>query len=792
MGETQCCKEQVEIDIKEIRDDIIKPIPTESYPNEKVDYSDNSSFAQQKDTNQKASKDSPNIKAIKNDTENKNIEELNLEEKENKDLNPNKSVKIDLDKMQNETQIPEKEEVKFEENEEKKNELGNINVKSNESPIIIERKHELKSGDPNIEIQDAKFASPKIDSITQTNNNLILESNISENEQDLTKEKEIPNDVNNTNENIHENKQQTNDFGYSNQEDNIIQNQNNKSDDMELISGSNDNEDLKQDTFVQLNSNIENGEEIYKEETNFNQEGMVNELINNQQVIKHEDNILVDFQKASSSSENNQNYDNIISDKQILSPENLQSIPINIVNGNQNEDTQTQNYDENIPNENIYTTNDINSKGVSNTENIYPYTEIYNQDNTPNISKGTDQNIEDITSYMPTNIQDNNRIISNGYLNKNSEFENISQGIDSMAQGNDEQIYNDILQNDQIDENLSKIINEKTQENPKIKILNEDPIINDNNNLIEAHKITITENKLENYQIDSKKTKTDSIINIQESTDNLDSTDNNNHYIPTSTSLEKQDNFDNEIIPSILTPSNEIKNLKESQDWENFDNNNNDLEQKKGTESENIIIDLGKIDPMRRVPTTQSINIDTQEFSINNDQIDTNSYIQTNSITRTLPSNLKYCLGHTVTSTQITSDLNLSEHKEDNNDYDNQDLQQKRTFESSTINNISSKYVVESSGTTPSEPTPNILKESIEKNDEKKFTENSPKKQDHPSTKTKILREGKNKIYQSKTVDHTTTSISTKSPNKIFQFKYKPNIYYVNAIKTNLGESNLY
>ena len=84
---------------------------------------------------------------------------------------------------------------------------------------------------------------------------------------------------------------------------------------------------------------------------------------------------------------------------------------------------------------------------------------------------------------------------------------------------------------------------------------------------------------------------------------------------------------------------------------------------------------------MRRVPTTQSINIDTQEFSINNDQIDTNSYIQTNSITRTLPSNLKYCLGHTVTSTQITSDLNLSEHKEDNNDYDNQDLQQKRTFE---------------------------------------------------------------------------------------------------------------
>ena len=174
MGETQCCKEQVEIDIKEIRDDIIKPIPTESYPNEKVDYSDNSSFAQQKDTNQKASKDSPNIKAIKNDTENKNIEELNLEEKENKDLNPNKSVKIDLDKMQNETQIPEKEEVKFEENEEKKNELGNINVKSNEAPIIIERKHELKSGDPNIEIQDAKFASPKIDSITQTNNNLIL------------------------------------------------------------------------------------------------------------------------------------------------------------------------------------------------------------------------------------------------------------------------------------------------------------------------------------------------------------------------------------------------------------------------------------------------------------------------------------------------------------------------------------------------------------------------------------------------------------------------------------------
>ena len=120
MGETQCCKEQVEIDIKEIRDDIIKPIPTESYPNEKVDYSDNSSFAQQKDTNQKASKDSPNIKAIKNDTENKNIEELNLEEKENKDLNPNKSVKIDLDKMQNETLIPEKEEVKFEENEEKK------------------------------------------------------------------------------------------------------------------------------------------------------------------------------------------------------------------------------------------------------------------------------------------------------------------------------------------------------------------------------------------------------------------------------------------------------------------------------------------------------------------------------------------------------------------------------------------------------------------------------------------------------------------------------------------------
>ena len=137
MGETQCCKEQVEIDIKEIRDDIIKPIPTESYPNEKVDYSDNSSFAQQKDTNQKASKDSPNIKAIKNDTENKNIEELNLEEKENKDLNPNKSVKIDLDKMQNETQIPEKEEVKFEENEEKKNELGNINVKTMNPRLLL-------------------------------------------------------------------------------------------------------------------------------------------------------------------------------------------------------------------------------------------------------------------------------------------------------------------------------------------------------------------------------------------------------------------------------------------------------------------------------------------------------------------------------------------------------------------------------------------------------------------------------------------------------------------------------
>ena len=137
MGETQCCKEQVEIDIKEIRDDIIKPIPTESYPNEKVDYSDNSSFAQQKDTNQKASKDSPNIKAIKNDTENKNIEKLNLEEKENKDLNPNKSVKIDLDKMQNEIQIPEKEEVKFEENEEKKNELGNINVKTMNPRLLL-------------------------------------------------------------------------------------------------------------------------------------------------------------------------------------------------------------------------------------------------------------------------------------------------------------------------------------------------------------------------------------------------------------------------------------------------------------------------------------------------------------------------------------------------------------------------------------------------------------------------------------------------------------------------------
>ena len=137
MGETQCCKEQVEIDIKEIRDDIIKPIPTESYPNEKVDYSDNSSFAQQKDTNQKASKDSPNIKAIKNDTENKNIEKLNLEEKENKDLNPNKSVKIDLDKMQNETQLPEKEEVKFEENEEKKNELGNINVKTMNPRLLL-------------------------------------------------------------------------------------------------------------------------------------------------------------------------------------------------------------------------------------------------------------------------------------------------------------------------------------------------------------------------------------------------------------------------------------------------------------------------------------------------------------------------------------------------------------------------------------------------------------------------------------------------------------------------------
>ena len=302
--------------------------------------------------------------------------------------------------------------------------------------------------------------------------------------------------------------------------------------------------------------------------------------------------------------------------------------------------------------------------------------------------------------------------------------------------------------------------------------------------------------------------------------------------------------IDIKIPFSKLTPSKEIYNLTEFQDLP-LTNTDNELKQVIRTESSGDIniknnlkeLSLSKTNTMERQPTTKSTNIDLKEFSSNieeNDDINSNK--QTNSITRTQPTNLKYGLKHSTSLTQTALDLNdLDKYGIDINDYNIPELQIKETnIESRSINNIStedinkyskhgktqsnnnlinlqesdiydsnspsnifessnknvrsteinsfSKYVIKGSGKTASETTPIILEETGENNDANK-NENINKVEQNLSTKTSKLKNSNIISNDFNSTDSNTSSVSSMIQNKIFQHTYKPYIYYVKAIE---------
>ena len=644
---------------------------------------------------------------------------------------------------------------------------------------------------------------------------------------------------------------------------------------------SEDNKDLKQQTSTLGILNNEKNKEIYEKKIKLNPENVIEQgnitkivessndiYINNQQeninTIKDENNeynenkIFMEPQKQFSSIEDIQNPDNVAPDTQIISQENPENISTEYFRINQNiENPESQNNAENISteyaknNEDVF--NDIDTKALENKENISHDTGINNQDNIQSIYNEyfkTNINQEYIPPHMPIKAEEKANILTNDNLKIDTSLGNISSYNEAISQNNIENISTDNFIPNQNDEKLSINTKVKSQENHEINNVREDSdfynnICEINLEQIEGTKTNKTEDNLGYIKIESKKSEVNNIIDIKDLTEPFNSTHINNFISSTSVkSPEKTDNIDIKIPINKLTPSKEIYNLTEFQDLP-LTNTDNKFKQEIRTESSgdiNIKNDLKELSgiktkTMERQPTTESTNIVPKEFSsIIEENDDINSNKQTNSITRTQPTNLKYGLKHSTSLTQTALDLNdLDKYGIDINDYNIPELQIKETnIESRSINNIStedinkyskhgktqsnnnlinlqesdiydsnspsnifessnknaqsteinsfSKYVIKGSGKTASETTPIILEETGENNDANK-NENINKVEQNLSTKTSKLKNSNIISNDFNSTDSNTSSVSSMIQNKIFQHTYKPYIYYVKAIE---------